>query len=296
MRVTQSMLANNMLRNLMQSQVKLDRYMEQLYTGKKIRRPSDDPVVAIKGMGYRTQVLEVEQFQRNVSEVRNWMDQSESVLNEGIQVLQRIRELAVQASNSTNSPDELQSIKKEIEQLRSHLIDLGNTKVNDRYIFNGTKTDERPILMDAENNIISLPEDSSPIEVEVYQSIHFQVNVLPEQIFNEDLFQTIDALIGELDVYEEDDLAQQIDLESLDRNINNFIHARSDIGARMNRLELIEYRLGDQEVIATRTMSDNEDIHFEEAITNLITQETLYRAALATGSRIIQPTLMDFLR
>src|SRR5699024_10896718 len=106
MRVTQNMLSNNMLRHLMNSQSKMDKYLEQLYTGKKIRRPSDDPAIAMKGMNYRTQVIEVEQYKRNTAEVHNWMDNSESALNEAIQTMQRIRELAVQASNSTYSDDE----------------------------------------------------------------------------------------------------------------------------------------------------------------------------------------------
>jgi len=82
----------------------------------------------------------------------------------------------------------------------------------------------------------------------------------------------------------------------LDENINRIIDERADLGARMNRLELVENRLSEQEIIATKTMSDNEDIDFEEVITNLITQESLHRAALAAGSRIIQPSLIDFLR
>jgi len=64
----------------------------------------------------------------------------------------------------------------------------------------------------------------------------------------------------------------------------------------MNRVELIENRLDQQEVIATQMMSNNEDVDYTEAITKLITQESLHRAALSAGARIIQPTLLDFLR
>lgn len=64
----------------------------------------------------------------------------------------------------------------------------------------------------------------------------------------------------------------------------------------MNRLDLVENRLSEQEVIAKRVMSDNEDADMEKVIMNLKTQESVHRAALAAGSRIIQPTLLDFLR
>ena len=69
MRVTQSMLSTNMLRNLSTSYNKMGKLQEQITTGKKVNRPSDDPVVVMKGMGYRMQVDKVAQFQRNLGEV-----------------------------------------------------------------------------------------------------------------------------------------------------------------------------------------------------------------------------------
>lgn len=299
MRVTQSMLSNNMLRHLMNSQGKMDKYLEQLYTGKKIRRPSDDPVIAMKGMNYRSQVVEVEQFKRNTAEVHNWMDNSEAALNEAIHTMQRMRELAVQASNGTYTEDELRNIREEVEQLREHLIDLANTNVNGKYIFNGTNTTEPPIVLDGTTGeITSYPESTTPVNIQVYSGITIPANVPGEDVFNQELFENIDRLIGHLDSDPDADEPIEIgnSLEELDTSIDQLINARADLGARMNRLELIENRLDQQEIIATRTMSENEDVHFEEAITNLITQESLHRAALSAGARIIQPTLIDFLR
>src|SRR5690625_851510 len=140
MRVTQGMLTSNMLRHLMNSQQNMDKYLEQLYTGKKITRPSDDPVIATQGMIYRTQVAEVKQYKRNTGEINNWMDNTDAVLDKSTQAMQRIRELAVQASTSTYGEGERASIKEEVEQLKEHLIELANTSVNGKYIFNGTNT------------------------------------------------------------------------------------------------------------------------------------------------------------
>lgn len=286
-----------MLRHLMGNQQKIEKYMEQLYTGKKISRPSDDPVIAMKGINYRSRVKEIEQYKRNTGEVYHWMDHSESALNESVQAMQRMRELAVQASNSTYSDEELDSIKKEVEQLKEHLIDLVNTNVNGKYIFNGTNTKEQPLQMiDGE---LHLPDETSPVMIEVYKSTQIQANIDTEEIFNEEFFASIDRFIGHLEQGEaapDDPVDIGDSLRELDEGIDQLIKARADLGARMNRLELIEERLEDQKIVATKTMSENEDIHFEEAITNLITQESLYRAALATGARMIQPTLMDFLK
>lgn len=293
MRITQGMLSNNMLHNLMNSQSKMDKYMEQLYTGKKISRPSDDPVIAMKGMNYRTQVIEVEQYKRNLGEVNNWMDNSDASLDKATQAMQRLRELAIQASNAPYGDDELQSIKEEVAQLKDHMIDIANTNVNGKYIFNGTNTSEKPVTFDDEGNIVTA-ENTKPVVIEVSKGTRLQANIDPEKVFTSELFADIDTFIERLETGNPEDVNASI--EELDDHINNIINARADLGARMNRLELVENRIDEQEVIAKRTMSNNEDVHYEVAITNLITQESLHRVALSVGSRVIQPSLIDFLR
>lgn len=292
MRVTQGMLTNNMLRNLMNSNDKMGNYMEQLSTGKKINRPSDDPVVAMKGMGYRSELVKVEQYQRNTNEVHNWMDNSDAALDKATSAMQRIRELAVQASNGTYSDKELSNISEEVEQLKEHLVDIANTNVNDKYIFNGTKTDTAPINI--ESGEINF--DDKAVTIEVSKGTKLQANVNGEDVFGGDpgVFKTVDNFIAKLNGDSNENMDTSI--EELDTGIDNIINARADLGARMNRLELVENRLSEQEVTATKTMSNNEDIDYAETIMNLITQESLHRAALSAGSRIIQPSLVDFLR
>ncbi|MFD1038883.1 flagellar hook-associated protein FlgL [Virgibacillus byunsanensis] len=295
MRITQSMLSNNMLRNLSGSYSKMDTYMNQLSTGKKINRPSDDPVIAMKGINYRSQVTEVEQFQRNTNEVHNWMDNSDAALDKAVQGMQKLRELAVQASNDTYDQEERKNIMQEAEQLKEHLVDIGNTKVNGKYIFNGTNTDEAPFDVDGTPNY-----SVKPVYIEVANGTKLQANVNPEDVFSgdpasgDDLFVNIQGLIDDLGNNNQEGIEASI--ETIDANIDNIINARADLGNRMNRLELVENRLSEQKIIATETMANNEDVDYEEAITNLITQESVHRAALSAGSRIIQPSLLDFLR
>ncbi|WP_087972809.1 flagellar hook-associated protein FlgL [Oceanobacillus rekensis] len=295
MRVTQGMLTNNMLRNLTNSNDKMGNYMEQLSTGKKINRPSDDPVVAMKGMGYRTELVKVEQYQRNTNEVHNWMDNSDAALDKATSAMQRIRELAVQASNGTYSDEERVNISEEVEQLKEHLVDIANTNVNDKYIFNGTNTDTPPISVQADGEIFS-SFNGEDVNIEVSNGTKLKANVSGEDVFEGTpaIFSTIDGFIDKLNGESNENIDSSI--EELDSGINNIINARADLGARMNRLELIENRLSEQEVIATKTMSNNEDIDYAKAIMELITQESLHRAALSAGSKVIQPSLVDFLR
>lgn len=300
MRVTQSMISNNMLKNLNKSYAELDKYFNQLNTGKKINRPSDDPVAAMNGMGYRTELSKVGQYQRNTNELHNWFDNSDAALEQATSGLQRIRYLAVQASNGTYDEAERKNIAKEVEQIKADLIDVANTSVNGKYIFNGTDTDNPPIADTDNDGQIEFSFGTGKVNIEVSANTELTANIDGNTIFGdsgngEDLFAVIDKFIDKLENNNED---KDIDatIGELDKIIDNVVNARADLGARMNRLELVENRLEQQEVIATSTLSKNEDVNYAEAITNLITQQSLHRAALSSGSQIIQPTLLDFLR
>jgi flagellar hook-associated protein 3 FlgL len=292
MRITQSMLSNNMLRHISQSYERMAKTQEQLSTGMKISRPSDDPVVAMKGMTYRTDLTEVEQYKRNLSEAYNWMENSDAALDKATSVLQRIRELTVQASNGTLEESQKEMIGKEITQLKEHLVSIANTKVAGKFIFNGNDTTNAPASITA--GTVNVSTNNNPIEIEMSNGIKVPVNIDPTKVFNSNLFNSIkdleDALNGNNTMPIDDFLGK------LDTNINNLVAERAELGARYNRVELIYARVSEQEVIANRILSDNEDADIERVITDLKMQETVHRAALGVGSRIIQPTLMDFLR
>src|SRR6185437_15173244 len=140
MRVTQSMLSNNMLRNLSTSYSKMGKLQDQITSGKKVNRPSDDPVVAMKGMGYRMQVDKVLQYQRNLGEVNNWLDNSDDALDHVGEALHRANDLMVNAPTGTLTQEDREKIIAEVKQLRKQIQYLSNTKVGDKYLFSGTKT------------------------------------------------------------------------------------------------------------------------------------------------------------
>ena len=293
MRVTQSMLAANSLRNLSKSYEKMGTYQDQLATGKKISRPSEDPVVAMKGMHYRTNLTEVEQYQRNISEAYQWMENSEAGIEQGTQVLQRVRELVVQASNGTNSPEDLKAIGAEIKQLKEDLVGSANTQVAGNYIFNGTETKKAPVTLNADGTVTVLV-DKSPFEVEVSKGVSLKANINSDNVFSEDLF----AVVGSIEKALTSGDGSGLDglLSDLDGKMDAMTAERAELGARYNRLELIEDRVMKQEVVSTRILSENEDADLEKVIMSLTAQESLHRAALSVGARIMQPTLMDFLR
>ncbi|NCU16699.1 flagellar hook-associated protein FlgL [Pallidibacillus pasinlerensis] len=302
MRVTQSMLSTNMLRNLSNSYNKLGKLQEQLTTQKKITRPSDDPVVAMLGIGYRSDLNQVQQFSRNIGEVNNWLDTTDDALAEGISVLQRLRELTVQASNGTYEEGQREAIAVEIEQLQDQLYTIARTQVGDKYIFNGKNTNNVPNVVEATNEAgetyKKVEFTPGTINIEIFDGITIDVNTSGQLLFDDLLSEegSLSQLINVLKDPNTTDEEIGAFLDYLDGQIDTFLKEQAKVGAKQNRVELMEDRISQQEVTATKILSENEDVDMEKVITELLTQESVHRAALAVGAKIIQPTLVDFLR
>ena len=290
MRVTQSMLSQNMLRNLSSSYNNMGKLQEQLNTGKKVTRPSDDPVVVMKGMGYGMQVDKVEQFQKNMGEVNNWLDSSDDALDGVGQVLHRLKELATNASNTgTMGENERKAIETEMNQLREHVRDLANTKVGDKHIFSGSMTDKP--LFNKDTGFEQGESFGKAVEIEVFDGINLRVSTDVNKMFKE-----IDDMFGEVEGMVATGEGFSGLITSIDSKLDTVLSKRADIGARSNRAELMHNRLEMQEGAAKKQRSQNEDVDYEKTITDLITSESIHRATLSVGARIMQPSLMDFLR
>lgn len=301
MRVTQSMLSANSLRNISNGYEKLGKYQDQISTGKKITKPSDDPVVAMKGMYYRTGLTEIDQYKRNLSELYVWMDNSEAGVEQTNDSLQRVRELTLQAKNDTNTPEDRQAIAKEMEQIKEDIVNVANTQVNGRYIFHGTDVSNPPVTNgkngQAPQVADNIKNNSAAIDnynVEVSRGVSLKANISPGTVFSQDLFDTLQGIQSSLESGDSSELDSF--LTKLDGSIDSINAERSELGARYNRLEMVESRIDQQQVVASKILSDNEDIDMEQAITDLTVQESVHRAALSVGARIMQTSLMDFLR
>ncbi|QIB27510.1 flagellar hook-associated protein FlgL [Caloranaerobacter azorensis] len=313
MRITNNMLINNMMRNLNNNLKKMNKIQQKLSSGKKFQLPSDDPIGVSRSLKLNTDIAKIEQYKRNLDDAVSWLEITESAVAEVEDVLQRARELTVQAANGTNSDDDLKMISSEIEQLKDHLIKISNTTYAGRYIFSGYKTDVRLLNENGFYKPNTLHKDEiSRYNVGVSDSI--EVNVVGVRVFgklgadldNPDfdadvtssdrsyLIAMFDSLKTALDSGDEDTV--QKTLGRIDKVMENLLSVRADIGAKTNRLELTKKGLESQSINFTKLLAENEDADIAEVIMNLKVNENIYRASLSAGARIIQPTLVDFLR
>ncbi|MDQ0902946.1 flagellar hook-associated protein FlgL [Paenibacillus sp. V4I7] len=297
LRVTQGMLNTQLLRNINGNMSRMDNLQNQLSTGRRINKPSDDPVGISFSMRYRSELAANDQYQRNVDATVSFLDYSETALSQIGEVLQRGRELTVQAANSTNSRDSLDAIKIEVDQLYNQLTTIGNSQFNGKYVFNGQITDKAPFP--DPNNPENAVTDNGEIKFEIGAGVQIAMNKTATDIFGksgdkDNAFQMLKDLSAALTAGDSNLIAESI--TTIDQRMTKIIGARSDIGAKTNRIQLAEERLRDIGINLQSLQSKTEDADMSIVITNLKMEENVYQASLSAGSKVIVPTLVDFLR
>lgn len=296
-RVTQGMLNIQLLRNLNNNLNRLDKLQNQMSTGRRINKPSDDPVGISFSMRYRSELSANSQYQRNVDAANSWLSYTDTMLDQAGTVLHRARELAVEGANGTNSTESLNAIKSEVEQLYDQMVSIGNSQFNGKYVFNGELTDVKPFPdPDQAMNAVT---DTGEVQFEIGLGVRIGVNKTAEQVFGksgdpDNIFQTLKNLIDALG--NQDQAAVNAAIGKIDIGMNRLLEARADIGAKTNRIELAEERLKDIDLNLQSLQSKTEDADLAQVITALKMDENVYQASLSAGSKLIRPSLIDFLR
>nr|MBO2494552.1 flagellar hook-associated protein FlgL [Clostridia bacterium]PZN11658.1 MAG: flagellar hook-associated protein FlgL [Caldicoprobacter oshimai] len=299
MRVTNGMLITNMMRDYAKNMRKLEKLQSQLSSGKRILKPSDDPVAVSKSLKLRADLAYNQQYVSNADNAISWLEATESALKDLGDVLHRARELAVQASNGALAPEDRMTIADEIEQLQKHVVQVGNTTYAGRYIFAGYKTDKPPfeVVQQVDGSLrLDYKGDSGKIAFEIGIGNRIEVNVLGGSGGAEidEIYDVLERFKNELRNGTNANLDGYIG--EIDQRMTQILSQRSAVGAKVNRFELIRARLKEEEINFTSLLSQNEDVDVAEVIMRLKEAENVYRASLAAGARIIMPTLMDFLR
>jgi len=295
MRVTNGMLITNMMRNYRRNLNRIEDYQNQLASGKSIRRPSDDPSGASKALKLRSDLSMNEQYIKNTDNALSWLNITETALRDIGDSLQRARELTVQAANETLTPENRATIANEIEQIQQHIFQVSNSTYAGRHIFAGFRT-EAPAFSQGAGTIV-FEGNAGEIAFEVGVGNRIAVNVTggSSGVDIVGLYATLEGLKNDL---RNPVMVPNVDsyLTDIDTFARQALAHRSAVGAKSNRFEMIRARLLDSEVNFTDLLSKTQDADIAEVVMNLKEAEAVYNASLATGARIIMPTLVDFLR
>lgn len=144
MRITNNMLSRIFLLNLEESATRLIQIQERLSTGRRINRPSDDPIGTTKALNLRLLEKQNERYQRNIEDASSWLNFNDSALGDLQTALIRAKGIGVQGSDSTLNDEDRKALAQEVNQILEHILSMANSKFKGKYIFGGTETTTPP--------------------------------------------------------------------------------------------------------------------------------------------------------
>jgi flagellar hook-associated protein 3 FlgL len=291
LRVTQRSISASSSANLQHNLLRMQRLQEQLSSGRQLGRPSDSPTGTVSALRLRADLRRGEQLVRNANDGIGWLATADTTLTQGLEALGRVRELALRGRNAAMGDEDRAAIATEVEGLRDHLLALANTTYLGRPIFSGTSA--APAAYDATG---TYQGDTGAISRTVLDGVSVQVNVTGPEVFGPagaDVFAVLTDLADHLRL---DPAQLDGDVTAIDARMLDLKTGLAQVGARYHQVETMRDRTEGARLDAQNALAEVESVDLPKAITELKLQEVAYQAALAATARVIQPSLVDFLR
>jgi len=293
LRITQRMMVGGSLTALNSSLARLATTQEQLSTGRLINRPSDSPTGTNEAMRIRAQLAADAQHSRNADDALSWMAQTDSTMQSMLDQVHRARDLILQGSSTgSNGPDARNALASELTQIRQSLIGLANTQHLGRPIFGGTTGGDQAYDPTTGQWI----GKNVAISRTVKDGISVQINVTGPDAFggkNNNLFGVLQDAIGQMTT---NPAALSGTLNNLDAVADQMKSALADLGTRQNRVQTAADSLQDVALNNQNRLSQVENIDIGKTVLDLQMQQVAYQATLGATARVLQPSLMDFLK
>ncbi len=286
MRVTNKMMADNTTAQLFKQVEQMARTQERIVSGKRINRPSDDPVGISSALAYRKTISSLDQYNENITKAKLHIDTAENVLEIVTGHLLEAKEIAFDTA-----PDMRAILARDVSSLREQILQMSNYQIDGKDLFSGDLTDTTPY--DATGTYFG---DDGSKQVMVGDNMQVDMEADGRNVFltgANNVFTILNDLETALLADNAPAIESQISL--LDNAIDNVKGVRTQIAGTYKRIEATENHYGRFKVNMQDLLSRTEDADIAEAIINFQVQQTTYESTLASSSMIIKKSLIDFL-
>jgi flagellar hook-associated protein 3 FlgL len=288
MRVANKTVYDSVKYNLGSIYEELNKTNEIATTGKQINNLSDDPVGLTQSLKIKSALSNIEQMGRNISYGNSWLTASESALTNVQNIISDTKALCVQMASATIGADQRASAAVSVQNMLDEIVSLANTNVAGNYIFAGSKTDTIPFDQAGGYN-----GDSSAFAIKISENSTMEIGSAGDEMFGT-VFDTLDDLKTALQSNDVGGIQDAMD--KLDTHFNDISGKISDVGSKMNRMEIRDKIFQDLNFSNTERLSKIEDADIAEAVMNVKAAELTYQAALASSSKVMTLTLVDYLQ
>jgi flagellar hook-associated protein 3 FlgL len=294
MRISENSMVQDFLKNLEEARRRWFGWNQQVSTGKKIQKPSDNPADSARLVRIQDEFARANQYLRNVSRAQSRLGTASSALNTLRNLTITASEKTIGALTGTTSQDSRDAIALELNGILENIEQIASTSVDGLYIFSGSRVDTAPFTKVGGNYVYQ--GDGNAATIEVTQGESIQVAVPGDEVFSDasaDLLNTMRQLIDQLNAGDVDAAQSSLgDLQDAGKAIDA---ARFKISTSINQADSANSRLNDHLMDLTSEVSHLQDADMAEAISRMAQSETALDAALGAGSHMQQGSLFDYL-
>jgi len=290
----------NSLYNIQRSRSQLDSIQEKIASGRNYNRPSDDPVSARLLVGFGDRLRTTEQYQSNINKANVWLKMTDTALTGLANTMYEIKRLTATITSGTDDLTFRQNTVTQLTNLRQQLADIGNTQLEDRYIFAGTATDTKPY----DRNVQAPPvaatylgnDTTSSIEIDT-NSIE-SLNIPGDQVLGSDtngvnILYELDRLIAAIEA--NDVPAIRAQANQMESGAQQLQRAQVINATRISRLDTTSKMLANTKNTLETVIGNIQTADYAKLAVEMTQQQTAFEATLSSTARISQVSLLDYL-
>ncbi|MCG7287270.1 flagellar hook-associated protein FlgL [Cellulomonas sp. ACRRI] len=296
-RVTHFTVRNSTLNNVQANLQRMADLQAQMSSGKKINAASDDPSGTADVLRLQGEQRQLAQYDRNAADGEAWLTTINDALTTSLSTLRKARDLTVQGGNGALGINSRVALAQEIEGLRDNLLAQANTTYLGRSVFAGTTAGAA--FADGSTPATAYAFSGAGVDGTVTRTVAsgtvIRVDSSGAAVFGEgtdSVFALLDSISATLRAG--GDPSDQ--LTAIDGHLDAMTTEIASVGARQNQIDAAQDLIAQSRLTATTRLSAVQDIDLAQIILDLGSQEVAYKGALAAGAKVLQPTLLDFLR
>lgn len=300
LRITSQMVAANAIANAQRQSSQLAVLQQEASTGLRILQPSDDPPAALQVMDDQAQNNRLSVYHQNIADAQAKLNTSVSTLTQVSNLLAQAKDLAIQGSNSSNSPDAYQAMAAQVGSILNEVVQLANTRANGQYLYGGTASQTQPFTTDSAGQVVyngSTQSMSEPIG----QGQQVQTLSDGSQIFQSpDVFQMLATLRDNLS--NAGNLSPTAQIAAIQQSLNQLDTANTSIlntvgqqSASLQNLQSIDQQIQNVQLQTTGQIGNLQNVDLSQVVIGMQEQQNLLQATLYSASKILNVNLLNFL-
>ncbi|WP_115719437.1 flagellar hook-associated protein FlgL [Gallaecimonas mangrovi] len=299
MRVSSNQLSQFIVQGMGRQDQRYAKSMQQMSTGYKLTQASDNPLTAVQLIGMGREQTSLKQFRDNIGNVSNVLRKSEVQLDSSFDVLLRIQDLALGATNGASSDGDRHADASELKNLRDNLLDFANARDEEGYyLFSGSKLSKAPLVRDKDGHIVYQGDDQQRL-VQVARGVMLSTNVTIDNVYfgqGLDFFHQLDDFIKTIETPGSDVPGEgKKMLKTISGTIGTLNRTLTELGGRIRSVESLSNAQDDMSLSNEKVIGQLRDLDYVSAAEKVNRIQMALNTTQKTYSKLSQLSLFDYL-